>query len=161
VHQPRPLRPVPAAPRAPLRTDGAVRRARRRRGPGVCATERAPIRRADSRLGRSRRPLADRWMRQSSAASVRTRRRTSARGLQPAAPRRLGAACCWALEVWSLCPLCPLCPLWFISVAAAEAERNHRGHREHGEEQREGRQQGDHLQLRCVPGGAAFRGACP
>jgi hypothetical protein len=51
AHQPRPLRPVPAAPRAPLRPDGAVRRARRRRGPGVCATERAPIRRADSRLG--------------------------------------------------------------------------------------------------------------
>jgi hypothetical protein len=140
---------------------GGSRATGRRRGlswrklPGVCVTERAPIRRVDSRSGRSGRPQADRWIREASAASVRTRRRAPAVELQPAAPRLLGAACCWTLAVWSLCPLCSL---WFVSVAAAEAERNHRGHREHRAEQTEGRQQGDR-QLRCAPGGVAFRGA--
>ena len=126
---------------------------RQDRAPGVCVTERAPIRRVDCRPGRSRRPQANRWIRQSSAASVRTRRRAPAGGLQPAAPRRLGAACRSALGVW------PLRPLWFFSVAAAAAaERNHRGHREHRAEQTEGRQQGDR-QLHCATDRRAFRGA--
>jgi hypothetical protein len=44
---------------------------------GVCATERAPIRRVDSRPGRSRRPQANRRIRRGSAASPRARRRAS------------------------------------------------------------------------------------
>jgi len=50
----------------------------------------------------------------------------SARGLQPAALRLLGAACCWSLAVWSLCSLCSL---WFVSVAAAAAEQPQRTQR--------------------------------
>jgi len=92
---------------------------------GICFAGRAPIRCVEPQRGRSRWPQADRWIRGRSAAGVRTHRRATARGLQPAAPRLLGAACCWALGVWSLCPLCSL---WFLS-AAAEAEQPQRTQR--------------------------------
>jgi hypothetical protein len=50
-------------------------RARRLRRPplGACVTERASIRRVDSRRGRSGRPQANRWLRQSLPASSRGR----------------------------------------------------------------------------------------
>jgi hypothetical protein len=71
-------------PRAPHTADLARRahdhdgeRARRLRRPplGACVTERASIRRVDSRRGRSGRPQANRWLRQSLPASSRRRGR--------------------------------------------------------------------------------------
>jgi hypothetical protein len=75
-----------------------------------------------------------------SAASVRMHRRAPARGLPPAAPRLPGAACCWALAVWSLCALCSLWSLSAAAAAAAAAQaNNHREHREHREHRAERR----------------------
>ena len=50
----------------------------------------------------------------------------SARGLQPAAPRSVSAACCCALGVW---PWCPPCSRWFFYFADAEAEQPQRTQR--------------------------------
>ena len=67
-----------AAPRADLLDEGDSDRHRRVVLPlGVSVTERAPIRRADCRPGRSRRPQANRWIRRGSAASLRARGRVA------------------------------------------------------------------------------------
>ena len=124
-----------------------------------------PLQCVDSRSRRGLRPQADRWVGRRSAASVWPHRRAPARGLQPAARRLLGGACCWALGGW---PLCPLCSLWFLFAAAAEAEaeteqpqRTQRAQsraEEGGAGRTEVRQQRER-HLRCAPGGGAQRGA--
>jgi hypothetical protein len=127
-----------------------------RRLQGVCVAERAPIRRVHSRSGRSRRPQADRWVRQSSAASLRALRHLR---LADCSPRQRVSRVLLAAgpSMSGLCVLCVLCGS-SLSQQQQPQQNNHRGHRRHRAEQTEGRQQGDR-QPRCASGGVAFRSA--
>jgi len=125
-----------AARTQPRLGQGALRRRSVARGKlGVCATKGHAARRLDSRPGTRGRSSANRWIRGTSAASVRTRRFALARGLQSTAPRLLGAACGSALAV-CLGVLCVLCGSSLSQQQ--QQQQNHRGHREHRAEQTEG-----------------------